>query len=257
MISISQSMIKAFRVSGYCPMKLKKALIDKTHPIPGTPTMDKGVFFETLCLGSGVHGKTLNTLPLLKNGNKSAAHQRIEAQAAKFPEILKSHKMVIDQKDLYLEYELPSGIWINGTIDFTSSIWDDVEGPIPKALVDLKLTGNINSNFGDFCWGTPFKMDHTQAAMYSVLYKLKFGIDIPFYYLIFDYKPVPEYKIIKKVVGILEREALKTSITSTVDKIKFHDSTGWFTHPSHDNCKNCPLAAQCSDFTQATKIQTI
>lgn len=250
-------MIKAFKVSGYCPMKLKKALIDKTHPLPSTPTMDKGVFFETMCLGSGVHGKKLTTLPLLKSGKKSVSQLRIEDQIAKFPLILKSHRMEIDEKDVFLEYQLPSGIWLNGTLDFTSSIWDDKEGPIPKALIDLKLTGNINSTFGDFCWGTPFKMDHTQAAMYSVLYKLIYGVDIPFYYLVFDYKPIPEYKIIKKVVGLMEREALKTSITATVEKINFHNDRGWFTNPSSDNCKDCPLAAQCSDFSQGAKIQVV
>ena len=100
-------MIKAFRVSGYCPMKLKKCVVDKTHKIASTLSMDKGVFFETLCLGSGVHGKTLSTLPLLKNGNKSVSQIRIEAQVVKFNSLLNTHKMTIDKKDLFMEYQLP------------------------------------------------------------------------------------------------------------------------------------------------------
>ena len=59
---ISQSLIKAFAEDNYCPMKLKKVFIDKTHGLIVSESMQRGLYFETLCLGSGVHGKKVNDL---------------------------------------------------------------------------------------------------------------------------------------------------------------------------------------------------
>lgn len=254
---ISQSLIKAFAQDGYCPMKLKVIYIEKTHNLIASEHMNRGVFFETLCLGSGVHGKTLNDLPRLKNGKKSVSQERIEDQAAQFQSTLINHKMKVLDKDVYLEYEYEDGITLNGTIDFTSPIWDDTDGPIPKAIIDLKLTMNIYSQFGPYCWHFPHNMDHTQAYMYSYLWREIHGEEIPFYYLVFDYKPTPEYKIIKKLTGKLEEYELKESIRRTVEKIYLHESKGYFTNPKSTNCKNCPLQNQCPDFTKAKKIQTV
>ena len=257
-LKISQSMIKAFAAEDYCPMKLKKTYIDKTHDLVPSESMERGVFFETLCLGSGARGKSLTDLPRLKNGNKSTAQQRIEIQAMEFPNVLNAHRISIKEKQLYLEYEFEPGLWMCGEVDFTASIWDDVEGPLPDALVDLKLTANIYSQFGPYCWHFPHNMDHTQAYMYKELYKLVRGQELPFYYLVFDYKPKPEYKIIKKMMGTLERYELQEAIRSTIEKINNHESRGYYTRPLESNCKNCPLAESlCVDATKAKKIITV
>lgn len=250
-------MIKAFAEDGYCPLKLKLCYVDKTHQMTSSDAMDRGVFFETLCLGSGVHGKVLHDLPRLKNGNKSVAQQRIELQAQEFPAILAAHRMQVDETDIYLEYEIEPGIWICGTLDFRSPIWDDTDGPVPEAIIDLKLTQNIYSQFGPFCWHFPHNMDHTQAFMYTQLYKLVRGKDLPFYYMVFDYKPTPEYKMVKKMVGTLEKYELQESIRKTLEKLNFHESKGYFTNPLHNNCRNCPVAKTCPDATKAKKIQTV
>jgi len=100
-------------------------------------------------------------------------------------------------------------------------------------------------------------MDHTQAYMYMFLWEKIHGKRLPFYYLVFDYKPTPEYKIIKKLFGKLEEFELQESIRKTVEKIYLHEGRGYFTNPSHLNCKNCPLQTQCTDFTRAKKIQTV
>lgn len=250
-------MIKAFKKQGYCPMKLKKLFVDRTHQSIPSDAMNRGVFFETLCLGSGVKGKQLHDLPRLKNGNKSVAQIRIEEQAQKFPLILAAHRMKVIENDVYLEYELEPGIFLCGTLDFLSSIWDDQEGMLDDAMIDLKLTQNIYSDFGPFSWGLPQKMDHLQAYMYNYLYKVVRGMDLPFYYMVFDYKPKPEYKVIKKLVGILEMNELQEAIRKTIEKVDFHEGRGYFTNPSSENCKDCPLASMCPDVNVAKKILTI
>lgn len=250
-------MIKAFNKDGYCPMKLKKVFVDRTHQTIPSETMERGVYFETLCLGSGVKGKQLHDLPRLKNGRKSVSQIRIEEQAQKFPSILDAHKMMIRENDIYLEYEMESGIFLCGTTDFLSPIWDDTDGPIDNAIIDLKLTQTIYSQFGPFCWHFPVNMDHTQAYMYTHLWREVRGMDLPFYYMVFDYKPNPEYKMIKKLVGTLEMYELQEAIRKTLEKINFHEGRGYFTNPLHENCKDCPLATTCPDVTRAKKIQTI
>jgi len=254
---ISQSLIKAFAQDDYCPMKLKKIFIDKTHNLVVSESMQRGLYFETLCLGSGVHGKKVNDLPRKKNGDKKVSQERIDLQVHEFRSVLSNHKMKVLDNDIYIEKEHEKGIILNGTIDFTSPIWDDTDGPIEKALVDLKLTMNIYSQFGPYCWHFPHNMDHTQAYMYMHLWEQVHGEKLPFYYLVFDYKPVPEYKIIKKLFGKMEEFELKESIRKTVEKIYFHEGRGYFTNPSHMNCRNCPLQTQCTDFTSAKKIQTV
>jgi hypothetical protein len=256
-IKISQSMIKAFDKDGYCPMKLKVAYVYKTHRLIPSDAMTKGIYFETLCLGSGVGGSTVNDLPRKRNGEKRVAQERIEMQAQDFPEILKAHRMEVLEKDVYLEHELEKGIWICGTTDFTSPIWDDTDGPIPKSIVDLKLTQNIYSQFGPFCWHFPHNMDHTQAFMYTHLWRECRGEDLPFYYMVFDYKPTPEYKMVKKLVGTLEMYELQESIRKTLEKINHHEGRGYYTNANAENCKNCPLQATCPDVTKAKKIQTV
>lgn len=250
-------MIKAFNEEGYCPMKLKVVYVYRTHNTIPSESMTRGVFFETLCLGSGVRGQQVMDLPRKQNGKKTIAQERIEMQARDFPGILDAHKMKIIDKDLYLEYELEKGVWLCGTIDFTASIWDDTDGPIDEAVIDLKLTQNIYSQFGPYCWHFPHNMDHTQAFMYKHLYYVVKGKDVPFYYMVFDYKPTPEYKMIKKLVGKLEEYELTESIRKTLEKVNHHESKGYWTVPSHTNCKNCPLADKCPEATKAKKIQTV
>lgn len=254
---INQSMIKAFNKQGYCPMKLKHVFVERTHQTIPSETMERGIYFETLCLGSGVKGKQLHDLPRLKNGKKSMAQLRIEYQAQQFPLILDAHKMAVRENDIYLEYEMEAGIFLCGTVDFKSPIWDDSEGPLPEVMVDLKLTMNIYSQFGPFCWHFPHNMDHTQAYMYTHLWEKVRGVRLPFYYMVFDYKPVPEYKMIKKMVGTLEMYELQEAIRKTLEKINFHEGRGYFTNPLHENCKDCPLAGICPDVTKAKKIQTV
>lgn len=256
-VYISQSMIKAFEKDKYCPMKLKKIFVDKTYQSIPSESMNRGVFFETLCLGSGVKGKKINDLPRLKNNKKSVAQERIEMQAKQFPIILNAHKMNIIEKDIYLEYKLEEGVFICGTTDFLSSIWDDSDGIIDKAIIDLKLTQNIYSQFGPYCWHFPHNMNHIQAFMYTYLWRMVRGLDLPFYYMVFDYKPTPEYKIIKKLVGKLEMYELQEAIRKTLEKINFHESRGYFTVPLHENCKDCPLSDVCPDVSRAKKIETI
>jgi hypothetical protein len=219
--------------------------------------MQKGVYFETQCIGSGVMGKKLDDLPRLKNGNKSADHQRIDLQIQDFQNVLDNHTITIKETQVELRHKVNDRLGLSGTLDIVGSIYDEEYGLVDEAIIDLKLTGNIFSQFGDYCWHFPANMDHTQAYMYKFLYEQVREKEVPFYYLVFDYKPQPGYKIIRKDMKPVDQHELNESIRSTVEKIDLHDKSGWHTRANYDNCRLCPLKDKCPDYSRAKKIEVI
>lgn len=250
---ISQTLIKEFKKE-YCPAQVKAVYIDRSIAMEATIPMQRGVYFETQCIGGGAHGQSLNDLPRLRNGNKNAAHQRIDEQIAAFPEILTKHGIVIKDAQVKIQKSLDDLIVLEGTLDFTGSIMDDNLGQIDDAVFDIKLTGSIYKEFGDWSWHFPHNMDHTQAFMYSMLYSDPIK---PFYYIVFDYAPEPSYKIIRKIVEPLDLLELDESIRHTLDKILYHEKNGWDVSPSFENCKRCPLKANCNVYTDAKTIEVV
>jgi len=240
--TISQTLIKAFK-GEYCPAQIQAMYVEKTHQMEATLPMQRGVYFETQCIGGGAHGQSLDDLPRLRNGNKNAAHMRIDEQIQAFPTILKKHGIVIKDKQVVMKRNIDDIISIEGTLDFTGSIKDDKLGIVPEAVFDIKLTGSIYKEFGDWSWHFPHNMDHTQAFMYTSLYsdsEYRKGPEVPFYYIVFDYAPEPSYKIIRKKVETLDLMELEESIRHTLDKILYHEKNGWDVSPSFENCKRKP-----------------
>ena len=96
-IHVSQSLIKLFLYKGdvrdYCPSKIYHTRIIRDVEDMPTESMEKGNFFETLCLGSSAHDAT-NSLPLLLNGKKSADQQRIEEQALAFKSVCEKYGII-------------------------------------------------------------------------------------------------------------------------------------------------------------------
>jgi len=257
-IKLNQTAIKAFSKDEYCPLQLKSMYVDKTHTLKVNEYMLRGQYFETQCIGLGAQGQKTMDLPRLKNGNKGVDHQRIDKQINNFGNVLKEYKMKIDQKQV--EYRFPievegKNVILFGTADFISSIEDTKLGLQPKAIVDLKLTSSLYKQFGDYSWYFPHNMDHTQAYMYTMLHELIHDERLPFYYMVFDYKPAPEHKIIRKTVEEMEIREVKESIRSTVAKINHHNDTTWDTNSNYNNCKDCPLEKACKDYNPIKPIQ--
>jgi len=255
-IRISQSMIKAFK-DDYCPLKNKVLYITKQFKSIPSLSMMKGTYFETLIIGSDAHGNQLTTLPLRKNGKPTVDQERIEQQANFFMQVMKDHSMVIQDKQVKLSHQLDTNVFLDGILDIKGSLFDDIDGPVNDAIIDIKLTANIYSQFGDYCWHFPHNMDHTQAYMYSLLYESNYKVTPIFYYFVFDYKPVPEYKVIRKTVDATNRAELMESIRKTIEKIEMHERKTWWTNGSYDNCRYCPLTSMCKDYKKAKKIEIV
>lgn len=249
MVNISDSLIKKFKAQDYCPQKIKLVSLDKMGREEPGQAMIKGSYFESLALAmNGVPEP-----PRLKNGEKSVDVQRIESQAVRFFGLLDEYKMQIQETQIEIIRPYNEKYQLKGFIDFTSPFLDNEIGFQPIAIFDLKLTKSIYAELNydnasaPWSWAFPFNKDHTQAYMYNYLFELQFGANLPFYYFVFDYKPEPEFKIIRKKIGPLERAELIESIEKTIHAIEENEACGWPTVASYKNCKTCPIKNTCDD----------
>ena len=68
---------------------------------------------------------------------------------------------------------------------------------------------------------------------------------------------MPEYKIIRKKVERMHYMELMESIRQTVEKIEFHNATGWKERASYKSCINCPLKETCTVKDLKKPVSTI
>lgn len=284
-IYISQSLIKEFLYHGdlrdFCPHKVYHTMITGEQSKIVTLAMQKGNYFETGCLGAGTNGKIVDDLPRKRNGDKTIDQERIERQVDVFDQVVKKQGMVINKQgsknqNVHVrqvkqwedpQRNLPFKVWIMGEADIISPItWHNRENEM--AIIDLKLTQSLQTDFGEFSWAEPKKMDHIQADIYSMLF------DLPFYYLVFDYKasggehtiiPVntlnrPEYPedTERYKEAIIRRRSTTESIRKVVTQIEFYHEGGWNKHASVWQCKNCILSNkfldQCKESYEINEI---
>jgi hypothetical protein len=251
-ISYSQSLIKKFEEENYCPKKIKAMYIDKTHANEPSLSMQKGNYFEYLCIGAAAHnGVCVTDLPRKRKNQKTADQERIEHQANLFPEVLKEFGIEFPKeknRQVTISHVLDNGIQIEGTFDFCAEINNEEWGHLPVAIIDIKLTSNIHSTFGDFCWGTPENMDLLQSFMYPFIFKERFKDKLPknyvppFFYLVFDYKPDSEYKLIQTEYNFAEEEKLLKRVEYAYSQAQRCDELNWAPEPDMIQCNSCPVA---------------
>lgn len=311
-IEISASLMKTFWGKDYtgkdieksiCPRKVYVENILRLYNIT-SHAMSSGLYFEY-----GIYGKTANgsdicdDLPRLKlkkkdkdrlrkagipthewKGEKTTDHKRIDAQIEHFFKKAKEHKLYLDDENAQVQIKLKnsSGITIRGTFDIwpTVLMYENELGIYQPTLanIDLKLTKNVDSTYGDFCWGDPNKMDHTQAYLYSFImrhidYKQNphlndlidpitkkllrnggcqflywvFGIandDLPmqFKQIAVDYDDDKEKYIIDKIQG-------------TAKLLDYYASTEWDAIPDFNICRTCHLSCHsggCCEESRST-----
>ena len=298
---LSQSLIKQFLYRGderqpVCPYSIYAQYIAKTHKFQ-TESMQKGSLFETLCLGRGAGGRLTDDLPrkrltkkqeienikriangqLPYKGDKTIDHIRIEQQAEKFTELADKYQIMVSSGNTQVRITVPwhkdPNVYLSMEFDIFPTTIMTTEG-LKFAVIDLKLTMDINSNFGEYCWGSPEFMDITQAIMY--LYGIKHVVkhidlnphmrelltkpavslidknQIFFYYWVFSYKRL-ENKLIKVNWDSNKEKELHESINKTISLIEFYEQQGWETKPNYNLCKSCPVK-ECIERQEIEEI---
>jgi hypothetical protein len=307
---VSQSDMKNVIKKGeeipHCPKKVMEIVLIKDYPrIPATDSMKAGSFFETLCLGSGAKGEmTLDLerkLPSSKklrewvaSGNKekdfvrdkTIAQERIEIQAERFHMLCKQLGIILTEHNI--QVPIIKHLWGNefliGELDMFPVIVQTPDKGKRRSIIDLKLTGDIHHKHGDYCWGEPKFMDHTQADAYLELIKdidldlnphliplmseyprlqqqIQNG-DFTFYYWVFGYKKEPldeQNKFVERVYDNMKRRELLEAIRKYIAIIKSYCSYTPETlpiNPTFDMCKDCPINI-AGDCTASINTQTV
>jgi len=264
MNTLSQSQIKALENPSLCPAKYN-ACFNNGMETESTIYMLRGQYFEYHCLGNKTtKGQLVDDLPRRKkDGMKMVDQERIDEQIGYFKnEFLKNYKIEIKTCALNLEIPYTTNeekrVTLRGVTDMTGTI----DGkPI---IADLKLTSNIYNQYGDFCWGSPWNMDHLQPSMYLFIAQNSASVhdlnisDLGFYYFVFDYKAGgPEHLIIEVKQTPDRVLELKERIRVAVNKDQELYRMGYPTAPTFNECKNCPLKNTCKDSTKIKPIISI
>lgn len=222
---LTQSIVKLIESS--CPRLAQEEIENRPKSKPGSP-MEKGSFFETLCLGSGVQGQQTITLPTLKAGGKSTDQVRIEQQAERFKNMFDhTHPDWCGKIIKETQVELSYGN-LKGTIDFITD---------PLIVYDLKLTGDMNGY-----WGNLKEVDFLQQIHYQQLYYKVRGIMPEMRLLIFDYSTrmnVKEVRVNITDEAIVEYEERFENVELQMNEWGLLEE--YPRVPSEQSCSRCPL----------------
>jgi hypothetical protein len=259
----------------YCPRYLYEVVMMRNiTPEPSLP-MQKGLFFETLCIGSTAHG-ALYDLPRKKitlkmkqdailkgidpttlKGDKTIDQIRIEEQAALFPSVCKKYGISIfkegEAKNVQVEIQkqwtstghIPEfKVWIQATVDIISNIIFENK-QYNNANIDLKLTANRDgqgelenkNSFSKYNYGDPDNLDYLQLNIDT------FITGNPSFYWVWDYrKDFPGEKMIPHFTSKIEFAELNEIFRMGALRLATMDKDNYPYKPSYRACKRCPMA---------------
>lgn len=279
-IRISQSVIKRFLYSGnerpdICPRNFYALEISQEVESVPSDSMMNGLYFEQRLLGKSADNDLIDLPRHSRTGEKRTDHIRIDDAVDRAKNVLTGTGMVIipksvqvPMKELWEDPEKRSNtdfpVYLTATADVISPFESkEHEIEFPMACIDTKLAKDKDECFINklmpwvsFPWGCPEQMDHTQAIMYSHLFKM------PFMYLIFDFNPKsgkPGWKplVVKTIEGGFDdvqarsrKNELYQAIRWVIAKIQMMHEEG-YPPVQCDRCKKCPL------HTCAHKIKSI
>lgn len=257
-VHIGSSLVKQMFHKGelrvHCPRKIYVNYVAKTHKSPSSIYMLRGLYFEYRCLGAmSSHQEDVpdwSSLFHIRDQEKPLAEtDRILKQVDNFREkIVPAYGLEIDEERVQVKGSKlleGHGIVLDGEADlitpisFTANSKEYVFG---DAVTDLKLTGDIHNDFGEFSWAKAQDMDHIQAYIYGAIWEL------PFMYLVFDYKKNSEFLPILKTMDNTESMEHMQTILSTKALILDYEEKKWPAVSSYKLCKNCMLQDVCDKF---------
>jgi len=282
-LPVSSSLIrdvlkKGDYIEDTCPKYLLHRWIYKSIESHTSDPMKKGLYFETLCLGGSARGQSLDDLPRKNGGGKTVDQERIEEQAEHFKFRVAKDKILLDstntQVKLSRRWEKDKNIILTCEKDiFPTTRLIRVEGESQQVWceIDLKLSADMNTTYGDYCWGSPEFIDQIQALlylyitedidlelnrklhgnhpaydaleehfeMYQKIFKSKF---YKFYYWIFSYKKAgpDENKFIEVELTDTKRMEMHESIRKTIQYFKDQAELGFPPHYSN-KCIKCKV----------------
>lgn len=239
MVKLSQSAVKDLENDKTCPTRWKAQWIDKSIVSPTTKAILYGKYFEQQCIGASAReDEEKAIIPLLKNGNKSVDHQRIDEQVGTF------HRLFDPKDELYLGYTIieVQHRLDNGKYSGVMDIWAIEEASGLHVDIDLKLTKDLEQTYGDYAWGNLDKRDYLQQSHYHRLFKELNGVDeLKSILLVFDYSPEKRIKEITLDITDVAIEETELRFNAAEEVVDIYNTKSWPFLPSKGECENCPL----------------
>ena len=236
---LSNSKLRAWE--DLCPIEFKALYIDKIVPRVETWDQAWGNYFETLCIGGGINGafsfeKSQHGEKMLK----SVYLDRVKAQAKEFEKFkdIVCGKVLSRQEYIRTVVLSASGqrIPIEGTLD---AKWELKNGK--RAVIDLKLTGDTENDFGEFQWGNPDKKDMSQIVHYGLLDSIMHKVDYPLTkYWVFDKGTEMKKKLINVTPSQFAINDHIERCAKAYNEIEMAITMNdWQPKNTYENCKNC------------------
>jgi len=262
-MKISQSLMKEFKRYYYathsksdkvyegnnCGILFKAKYVDKTLITPPSDSMAEGIYFEYLATGSVPRSGIPEPDRTLK-GELTAPYKRAVEAANFFKEIIEHYDIKILEKSYLLQNENMTGL-----LDLL------VEWEGSPAIIDLKYSGLMEDKWSDLGWNTeslPTKENiMIQGVHYTLLARDVMGMDLPFYFWVFNSKDPSDMKIIKQEIDEDQFEQHYVDVLKTQDLLKKEIEIGFKPMPNYKNCKNCPLKETCPERQLFPKPVTI
>ena len=252
-IKMSQSLIKIlheYKQGLECGSLIKAKYVDGLVT-PSTELQELGNYFEYLCTGSLARDGHTPQPTILKNGNLSVGYERMTKQKENFDKIIKHYGFEVLEIDYNFSHDTFSGI---------ADIIALKDGK--KCIIDIKTTSLIDDKWTDYGWSSESieQKDklHIQAVHYKMLAMKEWGInDVPFYFFVFSNRNEIDCLIYEVQV---DEDAFFRHEENMINGLKFFNKeliNGFKNYPSIKKCNNCPLKANCKDFTEIPKIEKI
>lgn len=246
---INQSLVKASEKIDFCSRAYRETDVLGNFKRNESMAMTKGKYFEYMATGVADRNGEIPELEPTKKGKPSTDQVRIEWQAKQFPKNLQNHGIEIVKLGESLEFSLFQEFKTTAILD-TEVIYKN-----KPYIMDIKLTQDVNSDFGDFAWGKFDSMDKLQAYTYTLLkYHLTGGISYGFIYYVADFKPKPEYKIFEVFNPLDHYDEVYRRFKQTFLRMEFLESEGFPENPS-DQCAKCPVMS-CQFQGQKHKLKS-
>jgi hypothetical protein len=248
---INQSLVKSSEKDSFCPKAyLETELLNNCKKKPSLAMM-LGQYFEYLATGAKNREGEIVEIPLTKRRQPSTAQLRVEWQAKQFKENLIKHDIEILTVGETLSFNLFKEFLTTG-IEDTTVLYKG-----RPYIMDIKLTSNIDNDYGDFCWGEVHKMDKIQAYNYVLLKYHITGIKFGFIYYVADYKKNPTYKIIEVENPLDNFQEVYRRFKQAFMRMTAFKNLGYPAIPS-ENCEKCPVkSCQFNGKKQVLKKQII
>lgn len=204
-----------------------------------------GVHFESLVVGTGMGGKTIEWT---EKERKSVFYERIKEQAKKCRAYLKhlGGRVVESQQEIRGSYEHAGAtIYIKGNLDINYEFNDG-----RAAVIDLKTSSDLEATFGPFQWGDLDRVSTVQLVHYAFLYFLKYGrMPDETMYLVFDLKQDMRFSPISVVISEWAIDDHKEEFARVYSEIEQAMMMDYFEpNNSYKNCKDCPLKDTCKHY---------